>query len=219
METLTAIANRLYGTDPYKKPPIYTDEYHTLLSPLRMEPIRFLEIGVHKGISMQMWKEYLPQAVIVGIDWSPKPESFPSDDRFHFLQGDQGDPALLDKAYETAGGQFDAILDDASHLGCHTARSFAHLFPKALKPGGIYIIEDTCTAFGPDNFDGAVYSPPELGLLGMPRIFPSHQYGMIGFIKQLVDHSQAPTAVGGYTRYAIKRITVMTNFAVLHKAS
>jgi len=218
MESLTAIADRLYGSDPYKKAAIYTDEYDRLFAPFREQPFRFLEIGVHRGTSMQMWRAFFSQATIVGIDQSPQPDNFPSDNRFHFLQGDQSDPILLDKAQEIAGGTFDAILDDASHLGCFTARSFAHLFPKALKPGGVYIIEDTCTAFHPPNYDGAIYSPPEIGLPGMPQIFPSHQHGMIGLIKQLVDHAQAPTAAGGYTRYAIERITVMTNFAVVHKA-
>ena len=42
--------------------------------------------------------------------------------------------------------------------------------------------------------------------------------GMIGLIKQLLDHSQAPTAAGAYTEYPIEKLTVMTNFAVLHKA-
>jgi hypothetical protein len=41
---------------------------------------------------------------------------------------------------------------------------------------------------------------------------------MVGLIKQLLDHSQAPTAAGAYTDYHIERLTVMTNFAVLHKA-
>ena len=217
MESLTAIADRLYGSDPYKKPALYTAEYDRLLTPLRKEPIRLIEIGVHKGTSMRMWEEYFPAATVVGLDWHEKPEAFPQDKRFKFVQGDQGDPNILDAALTLAGGPPDFVLDDASHLGCHTARSFAHLFPQ-LKPGGFYVIEDTCTAFGPENYDGAIYSPPELGLPGLPRIFPSHQHGMIGFIKQLIDHAQAPTAAGGYTRYAIERITVMTNFAVVHKA-
>lgn len=218
MESLTSIADRLYGSDPYKKPAIYTDEYDRLLSPMRDQPIRMIEIGVHKGLSMRMWEQYFSIATIVGLDWSEKPADFPKADRLKFVCGDQGDPVTLGRALESAGGPPDVVLDDASHLGCHTARSFANLFP-FLKPGGIYIIEDTCTAFGPENYDGAIYAPPELGLPGMPRVFPSHQGGMIGFIKQLVDHSQAPTAAGGYTRYAIERMTVMTNFAVMHKAA
>jgi len=126
---------------------------------------------------------------------------------------------LLDQAIAIAGAPFDIIIDDCSHLGCHTARSFAHLFTKGLRPGGIYIIEDICTAFtSGGGWDAAPFNPPEIGLPGMPRVFPSHQNGMIGLIKQLLDHSQAPTAAGRYTEYPIEKLTIRTNLAVLHKA-
>ena len=217
---LNVIADRLYGTDPYRKPKVYLDEYHRLFRPFRHLPIRFFELGVHRGLSMQMWQAYFPHATVVGLDGDAKPEGFPDDDRFHFLLGGQDDPALLDQAITVAGGPFDVILDDASHLGCHTARTFSHLFQHGLQPGGIYIIEDTCTAFTPGGeYDAAPYAPPEIGLPGMPRVFPSHAHGLIGLVKQIIDHAQAPTAAGGYTRYRIERVTVMTNIAYIHKAA
>jgi hypothetical protein len=182
-------------------------------------PIHLLELGVHQGVSMKMWAKYLPHATVVGLDSQGKPAAFPDDERFHFVHGAQDDPAVLDQAIALAGGPFDIIIDDCSHLGCHTARSFAHLFPKGLVPGGIYVIEDMCTAFtSGGGWDAAPFDPPEIGLPGMPQVFPSHQNGMIGVIKQLLDRSQAPTAAGTYTKYPIERLTVITNFAVLHKA-
>lgn len=217
---LNAIADRLYGNDPYKKPSIYLNEYDRLFHGLRDLPIRLLELGVYRGMSMQMWKEYFPLAVVVGLDGAVKPEAFPTEERFHFIHGGQDDPKYLDQAIVAAGGPFDIIIDDCSHLGCHTARSFAYMFPGALNPGGIYVIEDTCTAFTScGEYDAAPYAPPEIGLPGMPRVFPSHDHGMIGLIKQLIDHSQAPTAAGGYTRYPIERIIVLTNMAVVMKAA
>jgi Methyltransferase domain len=218
MESMTSIADRLYGTALEKKHAIYTNEYDRLFSPIRSQPIRLLEIGVHTGASMRMWKEYFPIATIVGIDQAEKPADFPNEKRFKFVQGDQANPAVLDLAVSLAGDEFDVIIDDGSHVGCHTALTFAYLFPR-LKPGGIYIIEDIGTAFYPESYDGAPYSPPEIGLPGMPRIFPSHQHGMVGFIKQLIDHTQEPTLRLQYTRYAIERMIVMTNIAILHKAT
>lgn len=216
---LLDIADRLYGGDPYRKPAVYLQEYERLFAPLRDRPIRFLEIGVHRGISMQLWREYFPQAHVVGLDNHPAPPDFPGEPRFHFVHGGQDDPALLQRAIDSAGGQFDVVLDDASHLGALTARSFAFLFEHGLAPGGIYIIEDLCTAFtSGGDFDAAPYCPAEIGLPGMPRVFPNHEHGMIGLVKQIMDHSQAPTAVGGYTRYRIERVTVMTNIAYVHKA-
>ena len=216
---LMQLASALYGSDPYRKSDIYLHEYHRLFEPLRLLPIRLLELGVHEGTSMRMWETYFPHATVVGLDNQAKPLSFPSDQRFHFAQGEQDDPAVLDQAIAVVGAPFDIIIDDCSHLGCHTARSFAHLFTKGLSPGGIYVIEDTCTAFtSGGGWDAAPFNPPEIGLRGMPQVFPSHQNGMIGLIKQLLDHSQAPTAAGAYTEYPIERLTVITNFAVFHKA-
>jgi hypothetical protein len=216
---LNELAATLYGTDPYRKPDIYLREYDRLFEPLRLLPIRLLELGVHEGASMTIWEKYFPLATVVGLDGQARPASFPLNRRFHFVHGAQDNVALLDQAIAIAGAPFDIIIDDCSHLGCHTARSFAHLFTKGLSPGGIYIIEDICTAFtSGGGWDAAPFNPPEIGLPGMPKVFPSHQNGMIGLIKQLLDHSQAPTAAGAYAEYPIERLTVMTNFAVLHKA-
>lgn len=216
---LIELAATLYGTDPYRKPDIYLREYDRLFEPLRLLPIRLLELGVHEGASMTIWEKYFPLATVVGLDDQARPASFPLNRRFHFVHGAQDNVALLDQAIAIAGAPFDIIIDDCSHLGCHTARSFAHLFTQGLSPGGTYIIEDICTAFtSGGGWDAAPFNPPEIGLPGMPKVFPSHQNGMIGLIKQLLDHSQAPTAAGAYDEYPIERLTVMTNFAVLHKA-
>lgn len=215
---LELLAARYYGDDLSRKPNIYVDEYDRLFRPLRRLPLRLLELGVQRGISMLIWREYFPNSFVVGLDMAPKPENFPDEPRFHFVQGSQDDPAALDEAVAQAGGPFDIIIDDASHLGYLTARSFAYLFPTRLKPGGTYVIEDICTAFNSGgDFDATEYCPAEIGLPGMPRVFPSHQHGMVGLVKQLFDHAMAPTAAGGYTRFAIERMTVLTNIAFLTK--
>ena len=215
---LLELADKLYGTNPYRKNDIYLEEYNRLFEPMRLQPIRLLELGVHQGLSMKMWEAYFPAATIVGLDGEVKPDIFPVDPRFHFMHGAQDDPGLLDQAIAAAGGPFHIVIDDCSHLGCHTARSFAHLFPKGLESGGIYVIEDTCTAFTScGGWDAAPFVAPEIGLPGMPKVFPSHQNGMIGFVKQLVDHAQAATATGAFTEYPVKSVTFGTNFAIVHK--
>jgi hypothetical protein len=220
-DSLSELASTIYAIDdPYRKPELYLNEYHRLFEPLRHLPIRLLELGVHQGMSMKLWESYFPLATIVGLDGEIKPASFPAGPRFHFMHGAQDDPALLDRAIEAAGGPFHIVIDDCSHLGCHTARSFAHLFGKGLMLGGIYVIEDICTAFTEGGgWDAAPFKAPAIGLPGMPQVFPSHQNGMVGLVKQLLDHSQAPTVAGGYTDYPIERVTVLTNFAVVHKAT
>lgn len=218
-DELNALAARIYRGDLSLKPASYLDEYHRLFQTIRLEQLRLLELGVKQGFSMQLWEEYFPNARIVGLDGEAKPPGFPEEDRFYFAHGAQDSVALLDEAKAWAGGPFDIIIDDASHLGCHSARSFAHLFPNSLKPGGIYIMEDICTAFtSGGDFDAAPYTPREIGLSGMPKVFSSHEHGMVGLVKQIIDHSQAPTACGNYTLYAIERVSLMTNIAFIHKA-
>jgi hypothetical protein len=186
---------------------------------MRDAPLRLLELGVKFGATMFLWSDYFPNATIVGLDIADRPERFPADKRVHFVQGSQDDPAALDKCAAIAGGPFDIILDDASHIGRLSAASFAYLFPRALKPRGFYVIEDICTAFLPEFPDAEPFSPPEIGRHQDARRFPSHEAGMVGVIKQLFDHVMAPTAQGGYSRYAIQRMLVLTNIAIMEKAA
>jgi hypothetical protein len=145
---------------------------------------------------------------------------FPKEERIHFIQGGQDDHSALDKAIRVAGGPFDIIIDDASHVGHITARSFAHLFPSGLKEGGFYVIEDICTAFLTGHFpDAEVYHPAKIGEPGEMNIFPSHQNGMVGLVKQIFDHVMSPTASGAYSSYAIERMLILANIAIIQKAS
>ena len=57
----------------------------------------------------------------------------------------------------------------------------------------------------------------KIGVPDMPKVFPSHQYGMVGLVKQLLDHAMAPTVQGSHTRFAIEKLTVLTNIAIIHK--
>jgi hypothetical protein len=61
--------------------------------------------------------------------------------------GSQDDPKFLrDVAAEMT--ELDVVLDDGSHIGRHQRAIFDVLFP-LLWEGGIYIIEDVCTSYGP----------------------------------------------------------------------
>jgi cephalosporin hydroxylase len=222
---MNTLAERYYGSDGNRKPPIYLAEYEKLFGPMRNTPLRLLELGVRFGASMFLWSDYFPNATIVGLDIDDKPKDFPADKRVHFVQGRQDDPAALDSCAAIAGGQFDIIVDDASHIGRLSAASFSYLFPQALTPGGYYIIEDICTAFLPEFPDFEPFAAPKIGShsrrswLRRERRFPSHQAGMVGVVKQLFDHVMAPVAQGGYSTYPIERMLVLTNIAIMQKAA
>lgn len=123
----------------------YIPIYDRYLSRFRGTKVRFLEIGVSKGGSLQMWRRYLgDDAVIYGIDIDP--ECIQYDGQAAQVRiGSQIDAAFLASVIEEMGG-VDVVLDDGSHHMKHVRQSLNELFPM-VSDGGIYIIEDLHTAF------------------------------------------------------------------------
>lgn len=217
---LEVLAERHYAVgDGTRKAAHYFREYEALLRPRREAPLRLLELGVSSGASMLIWRDYLPNATIVGLDLAAAPTTLRGQQRIHFVQGSQDDPETLDRAGEAAGGRFDLIIDDASHLGYLTKRSFQYLFSRWLVPGGVYAIEDYGTGFMPEFPDGAAYvEPPHADSVPETQVFASHQYGMVGVVKQLMDYLMTDLMTGQPPRYDIERMTILSNIALMQKA-
>jgi hypothetical protein len=174
------------------KPPTYIPVYERLLEPMRREPLALLELGVKDGGSIKAWEAYFPLARIAGIDLSVPALSV--SDRVRLFAGDQADFIVLDRAAaEVAPNGFDIVIDDCAHVGRLAKASFWHLFEHHLKPGGLYCIEDWGTGYWPDWPDGR---SPVVGPDSERRL-PSHDAGMVGFIKQLVDEISAADIAPG----------------------
>jgi len=99
-----------------------------------------LEIGVMDGYSLRMWRDYYPDAEIVGLDNSRTPK-VPG---CFVVRGDATDVAFVDDLVE-ARGPFDVIIDDGSHMTADQQKTFELLWP-AVRPGGVYVIEDLHTS-------------------------------------------------------------------------
>ncbi len=215
---LIELAERYYGDDGTRKPISYWIEYAELLHNRRDLPLRILELGVASGASLLTLQDYMPNATIVGIDISECPSRISNEQRIHFIRGNQDDPVALDRAGRLAGG-FDLIIDDASHIGYLTKRSFCHLFPRWLAAGGVYAIEDCGTGFLPEYPDGEKFREPPLDdTRPKTRQFASHQFGMIGVVKQLVDFMSQELMTGARPRFDIDRMVLRPNLALAHKA-
>jgi hypothetical protein len=184
----------------------YLERYDLVFEPYIDREVVLLELGVQKGSSLLLWHDYFPQSTVVGIDLAP-PADFPKTERIHIFSGNQADTRFLSEvSQKTAPQGFDIIIDDASHLGELTRISFWHLFENHLKPGGIYVIEDWGTGYFDDWPDGQsldleIYAKPRSNLKRrLQKIAgkvhrkipgPCHSYGMVGFIKELVDEQAA----------------------------
>lgn len=203
-----------YRTDKVARSGFWT-RYRSALAPLRDRDVRILELGVRHGGSMLLWRDWFPRGVIAGLDV----DAVDLDDetgRIRLYRGEQQDVALLDRiAAECAPDGFDVVIDDCAHVGEFARASFWHLFDRHLKPDGLYAIEDWGTGYWKDWRDGCAYRWDEgpgsgafvrgtagarlrsgglrrwLGLRRYRRRIPSHDYGMVGFVKELVDEAAA----------------------------
>ncbi len=201
----------------------YLTNYEEYFSHLSDKPIKLLELGVYKGGSLFMWRDYFEKGHIIGLDFYPTKISDASG-RIKTYQGRQEDRNLLDRiALENAPEGFDIIIDDCSHIASLSRISFWHLFENHLKPGGIYVIEDWGTGYWDEWIDGIEYhersrfdesprhsladkinnrffkfpcidrfTPLKKIIRYMQRHFfkrryLSHDAGMVGFVKELVD--------------------------------
>jgi hypothetical protein len=153
-------------------------------------PINLLELGIFHGGSLLLWRDYLAEGRIAGLDL--KRVDVPDESgRIKVYQGGQDDLALLDRIGKECG-PFHVIIDDASHVGVPSKASFWHLFERYLEPGGVYVIEDWRVGYWANWPDGGQFGAPEKrGLFASkkedPKRFKSHDFGLVGFVKQLID--------------------------------
>jgi SAM-dependent methyltransferase len=124
----------------------YTPIYEPYVAALRLEPVTLLEIGVRRGASVRMWRDYFPNGRIFGVDIIPDAKVH-AGDRLEILIGDQRDREFLARV-KAATGRLDIIVDDGSHRYADQKATLTELWPH-LKPGGIYILEDTHTSYHP----------------------------------------------------------------------
>ena len=191
--------------DTEKIPLGYLSHYDPFLVPWVDKKITLLELGVFKGESIALWRDYFPKGTIVGIDknLSRLTSDHVLGERIHLFQGNQTDTNFLTQvARQEAPNGFDIIIDDASHDAEPTKISFWHLFDNHLKPGGLFVIEDWTTGYWDDWPDGKRVRPPSMAKRlstaissALPRRkkrrLRSHDFGMVGFVKQLVDEQGA----------------------------
>lgn len=133
----------------------YFDIYERYFNQYVDKPILMIEIGVFKGGSIDMWKEYFgPKSTIVGIDINPDCKRFERKDDGIFIEiGDQSDVNFLQSVIDKYGNP-DIVLDDGSHIMNHLIKTFEFLYYK-VKDKGTYMVEDLHTAYW-SEYDGGL---------------------------------------------------------------
>jgi hypothetical protein len=191
--------------------------YERYFSDAAERKVKLLEIGVRGGGSLLMWQDYFRRGTIVGLDLNPCEIQGATGRLHFYQGAQQDCALLDRIRREHAPDGFDIIIDDGSHIGALTRVSFWHLFDNHLKDGGVYAIEDWRTGYWNDWPDGIRYVGADgersfmQRLVGAPEghrsilqkvagrlltrqekrrhfsRFPSHLYGMVGVIKELMD--------------------------------
>lgn len=143
---LTELANS-YNSDKgnaYKCAHHYTQHYEKVFSKYKnKDGFSLLEIGLNRDDcsevpSLRMYRDYFGEkAKISGFDICPEFKAFESAG-FEIFTGDQSSPDSLSQCLVN---QYDIIIDDGSHASSHQQISLRELW-QAVKPGGIYVIED-----------------------------------------------------------------------------
>ena len=150
--TLDQIA-RKHGTDKSGLSHGYTHYYEQVLEPLRDSAVNVLELGWggHEdpdkgGASAKMWRDYFShkRSNVIVVD-NEKKNLTEAHAGVNFRLGSQADEEFLRDIHDEFG-DFDLIVDDASHLSSLTIRSFEILWPM-LRVGGYYVVEDTHMAY------------------------------------------------------------------------
>lgn len=130
----------------------YLPIYHQLFAPYKNRAIRFLEIGISGGGSIELWRRFLGDlAKIGGIDIAESCRDRVDLPNQVFI-GSQADEKFL-KDVVRQFGRPTIVLDDGSHIASHQRTSFETLFP-FLEHGGLYIIEDTHTSYWQYDYEG-----------------------------------------------------------------
>lgn len=127
----------------------YIKWYSYHFEKIRKDVKKILEIGVYHGKSLEMWKEYFPNAKIYGLDIDPNCLKY-EDERTKIFICDQNNEKDLKNVREKINN-IDIILDDGSHKYEHMIKSFSFLF-SCLKKDGFYVVEDIINNYKVLNF-------------------------------------------------------------------
>ena len=119
--------------------------YENLLEKYRNKPIVFVEVGIHNGGSLFMWRKFFgDNARIIGIDLNPNAKELEKYG-FEIFIGNQSENSFWKNFYKEVG-KIDILLDD----GGHTSEQQINTVNKSvdfINNGGMIIVEDTHTSY------------------------------------------------------------------------
>jgi hypothetical protein len=120
----------------------YSDAYENAFLSIRENIKLVFEIGVCRGGSVHGFRDYFPNALIVGIEIDQQ-YFFDNEDRIKIEIGDATDKNFISSLIQRYGYP-DIVIDDGSHFSKDIKMSFDLLYPHVRT---CYVIEDYGTQF------------------------------------------------------------------------
>jgi len=189
MSNLYGIAAKTHSGHHVTKPLFYYQKYDDFLNHHRIFPETILEIGTFEGESTKILSAAFPGSKILSLDLHIRPIDFSACNNVTYQEADQTNRNQLVSLITNHFPQgVDLVIEDASHYGFFSKLTFDIVFP-LVKPRGAYFIEDWGTGYWDDWADGSRFQNfiqvPHNDMV--PKRLHSHDFGMVGFVKSLVD--------------------------------
>lgn len=127
----------------------YTTIYDQLFANRRDAPVRLLEVGVKKGGSLKLWRDFFSyDSMIYGLDINVGVPMFPKEPNIKVLVGD---------SMESEFPQFekqclDVVVDDGYHAVSVQIFTLANLGKYVCPKTGLYLVEDVIDIDGMKEF-------------------------------------------------------------------
>ncbi len=123
--------------------PIYYKHFSKYIN----KPVNVLEIGINRGGSLKMWKDFFgTESKIFGVDILPECKKFENINEGIFVEiGDQADPVFLKYLMDKLP-KIDIIIDDGGHKTKQQITTFNECYSK-IADDGVYLCEDLHTNY------------------------------------------------------------------------
>ena len=195
----------------------YNRQYKEYLEKFRYKNIKLLEIGVHNGASLRLWRELFPNAThIVGLDINEYCKQFENlDDAIYVDIGDATNKDFIQNLHQKYGG-FDIIIDDGSHRNKDIIQTFELLFP-LMNDNGLYIVEDSI-CFKAEQFIDKLYpNHIEYFTKYLPFLNQWRYDSTEGVRDHCVDPFKIMKKTSNLFEYSIDKIDFGCSFIAIHK--
>lgn len=143
MKSLEEILQKYPSSDKGANYHNYLPFYEKHISKFRDNLNNFLEIGIYKGDSLRMWREYFNVGNLAAIDVEDL--TYINLPNTYIKICDQSNRNDLKQLINDTFNNFDIIIDDGGHWMHQQQISLGYLFPY-LNSNGIYVIEDLHTS-------------------------------------------------------------------------